>query len=702
MRVPNLPTNRPRPLVAGVLYAGVFGAALGLAWSHPVGGLLSIALGVVVGGVAYVSRGAGAPPVALRVEGPAPTSHGRTLELRPAPFRLTRVLEAARGVVAPAVERKGLQLTLEIDPSAPVWVLGDALRVRQVVLNLLANAIRFTPRGHVHLSARRLPEGQVAITVEDEGCGIDAAALEGLFRPYVGRHPDAGGLGLPISRTIARAMGGDVHGSSRRGVGSTFTFVARLPACEPPDALPEESPSPGVRLEARSPPEASVEALHERVVETLAGPSPRTFTRRSTLKSTGVVRRCERRYRDFSGSPHAEVRVGIVGVGRSFATDARRAAEEAFAAATTGLDGPPSSLIAFATAGYDAETVLASLGRLAPDAAVVGCSAEGVITQGRADELDYALGIMAIGTPELRGEPFMVPSYASDSGAAAAQLVREITARNIARPVALLVFTDGLTGDCTEFLTALADGLPWPIPIVGGAAGDALRMERTQQFRGREVATGSVSALLFHGRARATTYIGHGCRPIGLTKTVTRAEGGWVVELDGESAWEHFRSYLDGAPEDLKADGIMHLSVGQVLPGERGELAVRTPMLLRKSDGALFFPGGGLEVGAKLRMLRRDPQQISEDAVAVARRMLEDAEGRKPDFVLQFDCSGRGKLLFGSCAADELVRPVQAIVGNDVPWLGFHTYGEIATTSGAPRYHNYTVVLAPFYVGGDP
>ena len=77
--------------------------------------------------------------------------------------------------------------------------------------------------------------------------------------------------------------------------------------------------------------------------------------------------------------------------------------------------------------------------------------------------------------------------------------------------------------------------------------------------------------------------------------------------------------------------------------------------------------------------------------------MLASHGGRAPAFVLQFDCAGRGRILFGACAAAEIVVPLRKTLGPATPWLGFHTYGEIAPIAGRPYYHNYTVALCAVY-----
>jgi hypothetical protein len=385
-------------------------------------------------------------------------------------------------------------------------------------------------------------------------------------------------------------------------------------------------------------------------------------------------------------------------VGHSLLLETETAARQAWSSVTEAIGVIPQCAIVFATSGYDHAQIARVLRAEAPSLVLVGCSAEGIVTQGRSDEVDHALGIVGIHSDRLCFDGFVVSGYAADSAQAGAELARAVSASGRTEPLALIVFPDGLSGDCTRFLDALSQGLPPGMPIVGGAAADALRMDSTQQLCGTDVVSGGVAALLVSGRGRAAIAVGHGCRPIGRTRMVSAMDGGWLVSLDGTPAWQWFRQYLDGDAQDLRADGIMHLSVGLISEDDpEGSTVVRTPMLLRHEDGALFFPGGGIAVGSRVRLVRRDPVSMRVSAAQTAQSLVGGADAERPDLVLQFDCSGRGKLLFGSCAADEIVAPVQDIVGRDVPWLGFHTYGEIAPLGGRARYHNYTVALLALY-----
>jgi signal transduction histidine kinase len=138
------------------------------------------------------------------------------------------LLERKLAAFGPEAARKGLRLELTgIDAS--LWIRSDAERLAQIVANLLSNAIKFTDEGCVTVSLR--PRGdRVEFTVHDTGAGIPAAALAEIFDPFVqvarpgGRLREGAGLGLAISRNLARALGGDIYVRSEVGRGSHFTF----------------------------------------------------------------------------------------------------------------------------------------------------------------------------------------------------------------------------------------------------------------------------------------------------------------------------------------------------------------------------------------------------------------------------------------------------------------------------------------------
>lgn len=147
--------------------------------------------------------------------------------------------EAARDVmdlVRGGLEKKGLTLLIELDPTLPARVLGDAGRVRQILLNLLGNAVKFTEAGEVRLQMQRgaAPE-VIEISVTDTGIGMSESVIANLFQAF--RQADASttrryggtGLGLTICKRLADLMGGDIRVASTPGRGSVFTCTLKLP-----------------------------------------------------------------------------------------------------------------------------------------------------------------------------------------------------------------------------------------------------------------------------------------------------------------------------------------------------------------------------------------------------------------------------------------------------------------------------------------
>lgn len=167
------------------------------------------------------------------------------LEIHPAPFALDRCVQSVVELMAPRAREKRLDIAWRIDPLLPRMVVGDEMRVRQVLLNLVGNAIKFTDVGGVALRVKSwtgMPAGApngseahgpfrlgVLFEIEDTGAGIAHDQIRNIFAEF-GQADDAAcrkqsgtGLGLAISRSLAQAMGGDIHVHSEPGHGSTFT-----------------------------------------------------------------------------------------------------------------------------------------------------------------------------------------------------------------------------------------------------------------------------------------------------------------------------------------------------------------------------------------------------------------------------------------------------------------------------------------------
>ena len=220
------------------------------------------------------------------------------LELASHPFNLVDLVELQVELLRERAQSRGLWLRVFARTDATGWVLGDQQRVAQIVTNLVGNAIKFTRTGGVTVELAREPghdgpdghqPGQVLITVQDSGIGIAPDRLERIFRPFeqadasIAQEFGGTGLGLPITRSLARLMGGDVTVHSRLGEGSRFEVRLDLPDARPPHA---DSAGPAELRAERIAPTRSLSLLlaednevNVLVIEGMLGPLGHRITR---------------------------------------------------------------------------------------------------------------------------------------------------------------------------------------------------------------------------------------------------------------------------------------------------------------------------------------------------------------------------------------------------------------------------------------
>ena len=170
------------------------------------------------------------------------------MTLDPRPFSLQRLLDALSVVLAANLRNKPVEIRFEVAPDVPAYLMGDDMRLQQVLINLAGNAIKFTDAGEVVVAVRALSqnahEAELAFSVRDTGIGIAPEQQSRIFGHFsqaessTTRRFGGTGLGLAISKRIVELMGGELNLQSTLGQGSTFTFTVRLPKAEPPREAP--------------------------------------------------------------------------------------------------------------------------------------------------------------------------------------------------------------------------------------------------------------------------------------------------------------------------------------------------------------------------------------------------------------------------------------------------------------------------------
>ncbi|MBA3938397.1 MAG: PAS domain S-box protein, partial [Planctomycetes bacterium] len=190
------------------------------------------------------------------------------LSLEPIPFDLLTTVSSVIELLAARAESRGIELFYRFAPDLAQAVIGDAGRVRQIITNLVGNAVKFTLKGHVFVDVARAPGGGVAIAVHDTGIGIPRDKLRLLFQKFTQadssttRRFGGTGLGLAISKQLAELMDGGIEVTSQPGVGSVFTATLPLPADPaPPRARTEPINLAGLKVVVADP-----NALSSRIV----------------------------------------------------------------------------------------------------------------------------------------------------------------------------------------------------------------------------------------------------------------------------------------------------------------------------------------------------------------------------------------------------------------------------------------------------
>jgi len=173
-------------------------------------------------------------------------------EITEVPFDLHACIQDAASLLTPVAHAKGLEIHVDFQEPQPCWVEGDEPRLRQCLLNLLGNAVKFTDTGVVDLVTSRSDTGRVVIAVRDTGRGIPQDKLDSVFREFeqcengYTRAADGTGLGLAITKRLASLMQGDISVTSVLGKGSTFELSFPFRAAAVPAAPATAAPQGGV------------------------------------------------------------------------------------------------------------------------------------------------------------------------------------------------------------------------------------------------------------------------------------------------------------------------------------------------------------------------------------------------------------------------------------------------------------------------
>lgn len=377
-----------------------------------------------------------------------------------------------------------------------------------------------------------------------------------------------------------------------------------------------------------------------------------------------------------------------VGVGRGADDDAFRAGAAAAADAVQGQD--PRLIVVFCWDGYDHDALLAGVRSVTADTPLVGCSTAGEISA--AGPGDASVVVTALG-----GGGFDV---ATGSANAAELGLRQASARAATCAHALppgehqvvLILTDGLGGDMEEIVRGAYSEVGAAIPLVGGCAGDGLRMEQTVQLHDGAVRRHSVVAAAIRSDAPFGIGVDHGWSRVGEPVLVTASEDNRVLSLDDRPALDVYLERLD-APAEARRDPAAFTRYATTHPlglqRRRGE-QVRCVNEADFDQRAIVCAGQVAQGGLTWTMEGDEASVLGAADTACSQAL--DALGDTPPLgLLAFDCIGRRGILGDDGIQREVARITD--VAGGAPVAGFYTYGEIARTHGQSGLHNQTLVV---------
>ncbi len=378
-----------------------------------------------------------------------------------------------------------------------------------------------------------------------------------------------------------------------------------------------------------------------------------------------------------------------VGVGQSAAIDAAVAGREAAGAA---LAGRAAALVmVFCSERFDRPTLLAAIRRESGGAALIGCSTAGEIATTGASEASVV--VMALGGPGFSVKTAIGTDASSDlrgAGAAAAACLAGVADRPYR---VLLLLSDGLAGDQQEIVRGAYSVTGASVPLVGGCAGDDLKMQATHQLYGDAVFTNAVIGAAIGSDAPLGIGVRHGWRRVGDPMLVTRSANNRVYELDDRPALDAYLERLN-APEDARTDPAAFTQFAQTHPlginrrsGEEPARFVAEANFEDRSLGCIAeVPQGGLAW-----LMEGDVDSVLAATDSACVDALAPLGGEAPIGLVAFDCIARKGVLGGPGVSDEVARVTRHAAG--APVAGFYTYGEIARTQGISGFHNQTLVI---------
>jgi hypothetical protein len=255
----------------------------------------------------------------------------------------------------------------------------------------------------------------------------------------------------------------------------------------------------------------------------------------------------------------------------------------------------------------------------------------------------------------------------------------------------VFVLSDGLNVNGSDLARGLASGVSEGVSITGGLSGDGTDFAETWVIDNAAAGAQRIAAVGLYGDHLRVGYASMGgWKPFGPLRTITRAEGNVLYELDGHSALDLYKTYLGGHAAQLPASGLLFPIV--VTGAQGGEGVVRTVLSVNDQDGSMTF-AGDIPQGGTAQLMKTNVDDLVDGATAAAETSLAGLGDKRPELALLVSCVGR-KLVMKQRVEEE-VEAIRDIFGAEAKIAGFYSYGELSPfrEGGECRLHNQTMTI---------
>jgi hypothetical protein len=320
-------------------------------------------------------------------------------------------------------------------------------------------------------------------------------------------------------------------------------------------------------------------------------------------------------------------------------------------------------------------------------AAVIGCSTSGEIVGDEVVDDSLIATAVTFDHTRLRTASAAIAD-AKSSRQVGAELARQLDDPSLRH---VFVVSDGLNVNGSDLARGLASGLADTVSITGGLSGDGTDFAETWVLTRELAGPHQAAAVGLCGDALRVGYASMGgWQPFGLRRTVSRAEGNVLYELDGRSALDLYKSYLGEHAEQLPGSALLFPLVVSDQHGSEG--VVRTVLSVDEQAGSMTF-AGDIPQGGTAQFMKTNVNALVDGATAAAEASLIGLGGRRPDLALLVSCVGR-KLVMKQRIEEE-VEAIRGVFGPGTSIAGFYSYGELCPFSegGECRLHNQTMTI---------